>query len=108
MTDKVVTLPNAAEIMERLNGVYDDAYVAERFYSLIAHEAGHELVSHGIVMMFALKIHDFVQLGYPPFVADLLHMYVPWFIDALVDDSEVAQAAKQIHQDVIDESRTGN
>jgi len=65
MLDKVVILPSAEEIVKRLSSVYNDAYMKERFYPLIAQETGRELVASGVVMMFTLKIHDFVNSGYP-------------------------------------------
>lgn len=105
--DKVVTLPGAQEIIERLKKVSDDPYMAEKFYPMIAEEARRELVAQGIVMMLTLKIYDFVASGYPEVMANLLHMYVPRYIDALVDDKEVAEAAKRFHQEAIDATRKG-
>jgi len=107
MSDKVITLPDAKEIMNRLTKAYDDAYMAERFYPLIAQEAGHELVAKGIVMMLTLKIHDFVASGYPPVMTGILHMYVPQFIDALVDDKDVAEESKRFHKEAMDSTRKG-
>lgn len=107
MSDKIITLPNAQEIVSRLTKAYDDAYMAERFYPLIAQEAGRELVAEGVVMMLALKIHDFVASGYPPVMTGILHMYVPQFIDALVDDKDVAETAKTFHKEAMDSTRKG-
>lgn len=107
--DKVVTLPNAQEIMERLKkvGMGADDYMAERFYPLIAAEGGRELVAQGVVMMLTLKIHDFVHSGYPPVMEGILHMYVPQLIDALVNDPEIAKEAKSFHQEAMDATRKG-
>lgn len=107
--DKVVTLPSAEEIMNRLKKVEMGAndYMAERFYPLIAQEAGRELVAQGVVMMLTLKIHDFMSSGYPPIMTGILHMYVPQLIDALVDDKDVAEEAKRFHQKVMDATRKG-
>lgn len=109
MAEKVVTLPNAQEIVKRLQSLDVGAndYMAERFYPLIAQEAGRELVAQGIVMMLTLKIYDFTASGYPPVMSNILHMYVPQFIDALVDDKEVAEAAKAFHQQAMDATRKG-
>lgn len=75
---KVVTLPSAEEIMARLKKVNDDDCMAERFYPLIAWEAGREPVAEGVVMMLALKIHDFVSSGYPPVMTGhLAHVCSP-------------------------------
>lgn len=106
---KAVTLPDTQEIMERLKRVEMGAndYMAERFYPLIAQEAGRELIAQGVVMMLTLKIHDFVSSGYPPVMAGILQMYVPQLIDALVDDKDVAEEAKRFHQEAMDATRKG-
>lgn len=96
---KVVVLPDREEIMKRLRAVYDDDYMAERFYSSIAEEAGHELVAEGVVMMLTLKVYDFAE-GYPAPMGAVLSLYAPQFIDALVDDKEVAKAAKDFLKQV--------
>ena len=105
MPDKVVTLPKAGEIIDRLKTVDDDAYMAEKFYTMVANEAGRELVAQGVVLMFTLKIHDFVASGdYPPVIGTLLHLNVARYIDALVDDKEVAEEAKRFHQEAMDDT----
>ncbi|OGY24622.1 MAG: hypothetical protein A2Y57_01805 [Candidatus Woykebacteria bacterium RBG_13_40_7b] len=106
---KAVTLPSAEEIMSRLKKLDMGAndYMAERFYPLIAQEAGRKLVARGVVMVLALKIHDFMSIGYPPVMTGILHMYVPQFIDALVDDKDVAEEAKRFHQEAMDTARKG-
>ena len=100
MIGKVITLPNAQGIMERLQKVDMGAneYMAERFYPMVSQEAGHELIAQGVVMMLTLKIHNFMTQGYPPAMEVIMQMYVPQFIDALVDDKEVAEAAKVFHK----------
>jgi len=102
--DKTITLPGAQEIMDRLRKLDMGAndYMAEKFYPLIAAEAEHELLAQGVVMMLAIKIHEFVDSGYPAFMETILHMYVPQIIDVLVDDQEVAEEAKRFHQAAID------
>jgi len=104
---KVVTLPDEQEIMERLKKMEMGAndYMAERFYPLIAQEAGRELVAQGVVLMLTLKIHDFLSSGYPSVMTGLLHMYVPQLIDALVDDKDVAEEAKRFHQEAMNATR---
>ncbi|MEE8131837.1 MAG: hypothetical protein V3T98_02225 [Candidatus Paceibacterota bacterium] len=103
MTKKTIKLPSAEEIIKRLKNVYDNDHVAERFYPMIAKEAKKQLVAEGVTMMFTLKIHDFVASGYryPGVIEDILHMYVPSFIDAIIDDKEVAEAAKVFHQEAL-------
>jgi hypothetical protein len=98
-----IVLPEAEEIMRRLKTVNDDAYMASTFYPLIAQAAGHELIAEGVVMMLTFKIHDYVSAGYPPLIGNLLHAVVPRYIDALVDNKEIAEKAKRFHQEAIDE-----
>jgi len=107
MINKVVTLPNEQEIVDRLKKVDIGAngYMAERFYPLIAAEAGRELVAQGIIIMLTLKIYNFTHSGYPPAMEGVLHMYVPQFVDALIDDPEVAEEAKRLHQSIMDATR---
>lgn len=62
-------------------------------------------MAQGVVMMFSLKIHDFVKSGYPESMTGILHMWVPAWIDALIDDKEVAEEAKQFHQEAVEASR---
>jgi hypothetical protein len=51
-------------------------------------------------MMLALAIHDCTE-GLPPMIASLLYVQVPDFIDALVDDKEVAREAKTFLQEAL-------
>jgi hypothetical protein len=93
MSDKAIVLPDRAEMLRRLVAVRDNSHYQERFYPILLKDAGQRRVAAGVVMMFTLAIHDYTQ-GMPPMVANLVHMDVPEFIDALVDDKEVAEAAK--------------
>jgi len=103
MSKKVITLPNANEMMKRLRSVCDDGGMDERFYKAhLLPNAGRELVAEGIVLMLTLSIYDFISSGYPRIMESILHGYVPMWIDALVDDKEVAGAAKAFHQEAID------
>lgn len=106
MPEKTIKLPSSEEIMKRLESVYNEAYMVERFYPLIAQEAGRQLNAQGVVMMFTLKIHDFVASGYPPVMSNVLHGWVPLWVDALVDDKVVAEAAKRFHQEAINAARS--
>ena len=93
MSEKVITLPNRDEMLERLVKVSDNSHLQERFYPILLKQAGQERVAQGIVMMLALAIHDYVE-GMPPVMANLMYMQAPDFIDALVSDPETAKEAK--------------
>ena len=100
---KGVNLPSSDEIMRRLTAVYADPHTVERFYPLIAKEGGREIVATGVCVRFTLSIHDYVQ-GMPPMIANLMFFWVPKWIDALIDDKEVAKEAKKQWQKAMDEA----
>ena len=103
MNDKVIVLPNADEIIKRLNTVMNDEF-GNRLYRIIAQKAGEEKVAAGVVMMFTLGIYDACQ-GYPPMMQGLMFNFIPMWIDVLIDDKEVAEAAKAFHQEAVEASR---
>jgi hypothetical protein len=106
---KAIKLPSASEIMERLSRVDNDPFMTNRFYSSIASEAGRKLVARELVKMLTQKIQDFASSvssgSYSLVLVYLLLMKVPSYIDALVDDQEVADEAKRFHQEVMDAVR---
>lgn len=107
---RVITLPSAEEIMKRLKGSGGraDEYMVEYLYPRIAKEGGRELVANGVVLMLTFKIYDFMQAGgYPPMLGNLLHMRVLAWIDALIDDKDVAEEAKRVHKEAMDATRKG-
>lgn len=90
------SLPNADEIIKRLKKV--DAkmsdYFSEHFYPLIAQYCGGRMLTpSGVVLMLVQSINDFAKDA--PILAGVLYDRVPNYIDALVDDKEVAVQAKQ-------------
>jgi|GEM_PF-2271875 len=101
--DRTVTLPSEEEIMARLQelDLGENDYMAEEFYPTIGKEAGRELNAWDIVEMFAEKIHNFVSSRRSPMIIGILHTHVPQFIDALVDDEEIARLAKNIHKELM-------
>lgn len=102
--NKVVTLPKRDEMLRRLVSVSDESHFQERFYPILLQSAERELVAQGVVMMFSLAIYDYTK-GMPPMMSGLVYMYVPKFIDVLVDDKEVASEAKKFLQEAIDATR---
>lgn len=103
MNDKVITLPaSPEEIIQRLRKVQNDD-LANALYKRIAKKAGQELVADGVVNMFALNIHTTVtEDGYQPFFINLMLGFIPAWIDALIDDKEVAEEAKRTYQEARD------
>jgi len=100
MSEKVITLPNRDEMLERLLKVDDNSHTQEGFYPILLKQAGQERVAQGIVMMLALAIHNYVE-GMPPFMANLMYMLAPDFIDALVSDAETAKEAKNFLREAL-------
>ena len=93
---KTFTLPEAKEIVRRLSTVYDDE-LAQALYAYIADRAGRPLFALGIVTMFAQGI-DTVSAGYAPVMKNIMQGFIPNWIDALVDDKEVAKEAKDYYE----------
>lgn len=101
---KITTLPtDPEEIITRLKQV-NDADEAMQLYGIIARDAGRELVALGVVMMFVLAIADTTK-GYPPFLKSLMYTDIPAWIDALIDDQEVATEAKELLAEVLNETK---
>jgi len=99
-TDKTINLPSdPQEIIRRLSSVNDEETLVSRFYPLIANDAGRQLVAEGLVIMFQLASYDFCQ-GHPPMISTLIQMQIPQWIDALIDDKEVVEAAKQFMEEI--------
>lgn len=105
-TPSRVTLPkDPQEIVQRLKTRNDENTLVEKLYPIIANSAGRELVAPGIVIMFMLAIHDFMQNGYPPVIERVLILNIPSWIDALIDDKEVAETAKQWLNEAVDSTK---
>jgi len=100
MNDKVITLPNHEEMLQRLLKVDGNPHLQERFYPILLKSAGQERVAQSVVLMLALAIHDYVK-GMPSVMTDLMYMQAPQFIDALVDNPEVAEQTKTFLQEAL-------
>lgn len=100
MSEKVIILPNRDEMLARLLKVNDGSHLQERFYPTLLEQAGQERVAQGVVMMLVFAIHDYVE-GLPPAMAGLMYKQAPDFIDALVNDPEIAKEAKDSLQEAL-------
>ncbi|HRY22324.1 MAG TPA: hypothetical protein P5311_00975 [Candidatus Dojkabacteria bacterium] len=99
MNDKVITLPDADDMLHRLIEVDDINHLQERFYPLLLRNAGEEKVATGVVMMITLAIHDYSE-GMPPMIQGLMSMNMENYLKALIDDEEVLQEAIEFFQEV--------
>lgn len=99
-----VTLPSQEEIMRRLSqaGISSIPDVMQDgLYPLIAQEGGKELLVEGLVYMLAQQINIFVSKnGSISFTQSILYSFIPNFIDALVDDIELAESAKRYYHEM--------
>ncbi|MFH1314959.1 MAG: hypothetical protein ABIH67_01020 [Candidatus Uhrbacteria bacterium] len=93
MSRTVITLPDREEMLQRLMQVNDRNHVQQKLYPILLNHAGQEKVAQGIPVMLALAINDYTT-GMPAVVAGMVWDYVPAWIDALVDDQDVAAEAK--------------
>lgn len=109
--EQTATLPtNREEIIHRLRTVNDDGDMVARLYPGIASYAGQELLPQGIVLMLELAAQDYGQ-QYPPPMGAIVRLFIPRWIDALIDDKEVAEAAKQFLNEIeekVKEDRKAN
>lgn len=93
MSDKVIALPECEEMTAALIGVFDNDHAIQKLYPRICeYLAGQEKVAMGVVMGLTLAIYDYTE-GMPPVMSNLVHMYMPNFIEAIVPDEEVRQEA---------------
>lgn len=93
MSEKVITLPNREQMLQRLLKVSDHADLQENFYPRLLKSAGRAEEGAGIVTILALAILDYVK-DKPPVIAHLMFMQVPQFIEVLADEEEVVEEAK--------------
>jgi hypothetical protein len=90
---KVVVLPERDEMLKRLLVVDDDLHLQTNLYLLLLDLAGQRFDHEGIVLKILMAVKTYTQ-SLPPAMYQMVLDKVPHFIDVLVDDKEVAQAAK--------------
>lgn len=86
-------LPERDDMFRRLVQVADMEDLKENFYPKLIESAGRELVSSGVIIMFVGAIHDYAKIQGGT-AGILLYQLLPDYIDAIVDDEEVAKSAK--------------
>lgn len=100
MAERTVTLPARDEMLRRLVGVNNSSHAQQKLYPILLEGAGRKLVAQDVVMWMALAIHDYTE-GLPPVMSNLLYAMVPHYVDALVDDKEVAAKAKEFLKEAL-------
>lgn len=94
-----VTLPGHGEMLARLKSVYTQNGKEDEFYVFILADAGKELDPEGVVLGLCFALDEYKQSV--PTALAAIGIYLPEFIDVLIDDAEARQAAhvrmKQIY-----------
>ena len=103
MSETIITLPDREEMLQRLLQVNGGNHVRQGLYPILLNHAGQEKVALGIPTMFALAISAYSS-GMPTVMAGMVWDYVPAWIDALVDDQEVAAEAKAAVETILSRS----
>lgn len=97
--DKIIILPNKEEMFERLLKVNDTDYNQRKFYPSLLENAGKEKSVQDIVTMFMSIIYK--RIPYMKITLTLVYRQADDFVDALVDDAEMAQQTKDLLQETL-------
>lgn len=100
MNEKLYVLPSSEEIVARLTVVRNDE-LTRRVYLAVSRSAGRELNAEGILLLLQFALDEALPKKAPPSFTSMQE-YIPAWIDALVDDKQVAEAAKQSHRDFLE------
>jgi hypothetical protein len=95
---KAVVLPTSQAIMQRLTALFDDE-LARRIYAKVAKRGGQEIYGSGLVLAFTLALEDECK-GYPPVMRNLVWLWIPKWVEALIDDPEALAQAKAFWEEV--------
>ncbi len=99
MAERFITLPARDEMLKRLVSVFNDDQVCQHLYPKLLMRAEQKLLVDGIVHMLSSAIKEYVS-DKPEFFLPYMYRFVPRFIDALVDEPEVAQTAKSVFSEI--------
>lgn len=102
MNDKIVQLLPQEDMLERLAKIDNDSHLQEKFYPLLLKHSGEEKTAAGIVLLVSLAIYDYSQ-GMPPFISSTLFGKADRFVEALIDDMDTANSAKNILKNALDD-----
>ncbi|HYE59749.1 MAG TPA: hypothetical protein VEA18_01025 [Candidatus Kapabacteria bacterium] len=92
---KTIVLPDREEMLRRLKAADPDRYHEERLFPLFLKSAGRTLNATGVALMYELISYAYTfERQQPPAAYDMMLMAADKYIDALVDDPEVAVEAK--------------
>lgn len=92
---KIITIPDADELLRRLIAIDDEPHLEERFYPRLLPLAGQERVGRGIVVALTLAVADYTE-GMPPFMRTALEMRLHEFLPAFTDDADVLAEARDL------------
>ena len=89
---KIITVPEAEELMQRLIAVDNNQHMIEQFYPRLMPLAGENRVGAGIAVALTLAVSDYTA-GQPVFMAATMQMRMHEFVGAFTDDPEVRAEA---------------
>lgn len=101
---QAIAMPDSNEIMQRLIAVSDEKKTVQDLYPRISEMGGRELLPEGVCIGLTLAIYDVYQTG---LMANMMHGFIPAWIDALVDDKDFAEEAKGFYQEAVDSANAG-
>lgn len=84
--EELITLPDEAEMLDKLKAVNDNPHMVERFYPILLKNAGQERTPDGVKLMVALAIYDYVK-DLPPVMSTMMNMELDDFVEALTKKS---------------------
>lgn len=88
------TLPEGDEMMRRLIAVNDTSHLIEQFYPQVMKMARRKLNGPGIVTGLHLALYEYVK-GLPSVVVASMMLSLSSYVDALVDDPQVKEDARE-------------
>ena len=92
---RLIRLPDAETIMQKLVSAVDDNYLKERLYPIIAKEAGRELRPNGVVLMVQLAFAEYVKIyRIDRVTAYLQNKHIQKLVLVLIDDEDLKIAAQ--------------
>ena len=96
---KAISLPEAEDMTKRLEALNVDVHLREGFHPLLFEHAGRKLYYEGIVLVIATATYTYCIRMTQAREWLIIQLVIGEYVDALVDDKEVAEQVKQgIHE----------
>ena len=89
----LVKMPTSAVMLQKLSSVNNTSHFVQKLYPKFAAMAEQKLEPSGLVLGLLLAIRDYSK-GMPAMLEGMTVELIPIFIEALVEDKQKAQQAK--------------